>query len=152
LKQRIGLRCSLGALTLAETDAYIAARLRIAGGDGSPVFTPEAVVTIHNRSRGIPRTISVICDNALVTGFALDLRPIDRDVVLEVCRDFDFDEAQGDGWATPRQRDDEHASRRAGSFVADAAATAGDEGAAMPAVDDRGPARPNDERSRRFAR
>jgi general secretion pathway protein A len=39
---------------------------------------------------GIPRTISVICDNALVTGFALDWRPVDRDVILEVCRDLDL--------------------------------------------------------------
>jgi general secretion pathway protein A len=90
LKQRIGLRCSLTALELPETVAYIAARLRVAGGDGSPVFTDDAVATIHARSRGIPRSISVIADNALVTAFALDLRPVDRDVVLEICRDFDF--------------------------------------------------------------
>jgi len=35
----------------------------------------EAIDTVHQRSGGIPRTISVICDNALVTGFALDKRP-----------------------------------------------------------------------------
>jgi general secretion pathway protein A len=99
LKQRIGLRCSLAALAPSETAAYIAARLRIAGGDDTQVFTDEAIATIHDRSRGIPRTISVIADNALVTAFALDQRPVDRDMVLEVCRDFDFggtpdDEAQ----------------------------------------------------------
>lgn len=93
LKQRIGLRCSLTALELPETVAYIAARLRIAGGDGSPVFTDDAIATIHARSYGIPRSISVIADNALVTAFALDLRPVDRDVVLEICRDFDFGDA-----------------------------------------------------------
>jgi general secretion pathway protein A len=92
LKQRIGLRCSLAALAPAETVAYIAARLRIAGGDDTQVFTDEAIGTIHECSRGIPRTISVIADNALVTAFALDRRPVDRDVVLEVCRDFDFGE------------------------------------------------------------
>jgi hypothetical protein len=32
----------------------------------------------------------VICDNALVSGFALDRRPVGRDVVLEVCADFDL--------------------------------------------------------------
>jgi len=90
LKQRIGLRCTLAPLTGAETSAYIAARMRIAGGDASAVFTADAIETIHERSGGIPRTVSVICDNALVSGFALDRRPIDSDVVLEVCADFDF--------------------------------------------------------------
>jgi general secretion pathway protein A len=90
LKQRIGLRCSLTALTPLETSAYIASRLRVAGGGSVDVFTEDAIATIHERSGGIPRTISVIADNALVTGFALDYRPVDREVVLEVCRDFDF--------------------------------------------------------------
>jgi general secretion pathway protein A len=90
LKQRIGLRCSLSPLTLEETDAYITARVRTAGGDAKTLFTADAIETIHRRSGGIPRTISVICDNALVTGFALDWRPVDREVVLEVCADFDF--------------------------------------------------------------
>jgi len=92
LKQRIGLRCTLAPLTEAETASYIAARLRIAGADAAAVFTAEAIRTIHERSAGIPRTISVICDNALVSGFALDRRPVDRAVVVEVCRDFDFAE------------------------------------------------------------
>ena len=64
--------------------------MRIAGGESDDVFTDDAIATIHQRSRGIPRMISVIADNALVTGFALDYRPVDREVVLEVCRDFDF--------------------------------------------------------------
>ena len=90
LKQRIGLRCSLAPLTLDETTAYIAARLRIAGGSAPTVFTGEAIEMVHRRSGGIPRTISVICDNALVSGFALDQRPVDVKTVLEVCQDFDF--------------------------------------------------------------
>lgn len=94
LKQRLGLRCSLAALDAAETAAYVEARVRIAGGDAATLFTPEAIQTIHRRSRGIPRTISVICDNALVSGFALDQRLIDKDIVLEVCEDFDFPEAE----------------------------------------------------------
>jgi general secretion pathway protein A len=90
LKQRIGLRCSLAPLDLSGTLAYIAARVRIAGGEAPQLFTPAAVNEIHSRSGGIPRTISVICDNALVSGFALDRKQIDRDLILEVCADFDF--------------------------------------------------------------
>src|SRR5262249_2400747 len=90
LKQRIALRCDLVPLTLQETASYIAARIRIAGGDSARIFTREAVMLIHERSGGIPRVISVICDNALVTGFALERRPVGHTVVLDVCRDFDL--------------------------------------------------------------
>jgi general secretion pathway protein A len=99
LKQRIGLRCTLTALTLAETSAYIKERMRIAGGESDDVFTDDAIEMIHERSRGIPRLISVIADNALVTGFALDYRPVDRDVIIEVCRDFDFGDRADDAVA-----------------------------------------------------
>ena len=90
LKQRVALRCELAALTLNETASYIAARIRVAGGDAPRVFSRDAVSLIHECSRGIPRTISVICDNALVTAFALQRRPVGPDVVVEVCLDFDF--------------------------------------------------------------
>jgi general secretion pathway protein A len=88
LKQRVALRCDLAALDIRETAAYIAGRLAIAGGDSAHVFTREAVQTIYERSRGIPRTISVICDNTLLTGFAAGVRPVGPNLVLEVCRDF----------------------------------------------------------------
>ena len=87
MKQRVALRSEIGPLSLPETAGYIAGRIRIAGGDVSQVFTRDAVVAIFDRSRGIPRTISVICDNALVTGFATDAKPITKKVVLEVCSD-----------------------------------------------------------------
>ncbi len=90
LKQRIALRCRLLPLTASETAQYVEFRLRTAGGDPGRTFTRRAIDLIHQRSGGIPRTISVICDNALMSGFALDQRPIGRDLVLEVCRDLDF--------------------------------------------------------------
>lgn len=90
LKQRVALRCSLRALTLKETAAYIAGRIGVAGGDAANIFTGKAVQLIHRYSRGVPRTISVICDNALVTGFAADERPIDVGTVRDVCRDLDL--------------------------------------------------------------
>jgi general secretion pathway protein A len=90
LKQRVALRCEIVPFALEETAAYIAERIRIAGGDASRLFTREAVFLIHERAGGIPRTINVICDNALVTGFGLGRRPIDRAIVEEVVRDFDL--------------------------------------------------------------
>jgi general secretion pathway protein A len=90
LKQRVGLRCEVSPLDLAETAAYIASRIRTAGGEAAKLFTREAVMLIHDYSRGIPRTISVICDNALLSGLALGQKPVGRDIVLEVCQDFDL--------------------------------------------------------------
>jgi type II secretory pathway predicted ATPase ExeA len=88
LRQRIALRCETWPFELHETAAYIASRIETAGGAPAALFTQEAVAAIHRASRGIARTISVLCDNALVTGMALDRRTIDRAIVLEVCRDF----------------------------------------------------------------
>ena len=87
LKQRIALRCELRPLTQSETAGYLAGRIRAAGGVGAHVFTREAVVLIHERARGIPRTISVIADNALLTAFALKVKPVNSQVVTEVCQD-----------------------------------------------------------------
>jgi general secretion pathway protein A len=90
LKQRIALRCELKPLNLSDTASYIASRIRTAGGDPANIFTREAVTLIHEHSHGLPRTISVICDNALTSGFALDQRPVDGHIVLEICQDFDL--------------------------------------------------------------
>jgi general secretion pathway protein A len=90
LKQRISLRCELGTFTFQETGAYIAGRLRIAGGEPATIFTREAVLAIHDASHGVPRTINVVCDNALIGGFAVQQHPVTRALVEEVCRDFDL--------------------------------------------------------------
>jgi general secretion pathway protein A len=90
LKQRVALRCEISPLDLPETASYIATRIRQAGGDAARLFTREAVTLIHEHSGGIPRTISVMCDNALVSGMALGRQPVDRAIVMEVARDFDL--------------------------------------------------------------
>jgi general secretion pathway protein A len=90
LKQRVALRCELTALDARETAEYIAGRIRIAGGNSVLVFTRQAVDSVYQGSGGIPRLISVVCDNALISGFAADRRPVDREIVADVCRDFDL--------------------------------------------------------------
>ncbi len=93
LKQRVALRCELGVLSLPETAAYLAGRIRAAGGVGAQVFTREAVTLMHDRSHGIPRTINVLADNALLSAFAVGERPVTRQTVLDVCQDFDLQHA-----------------------------------------------------------
>lgn len=95
LKQRVALRCAVEPFSVAETGAYVATRIRAAGGEASRLFTRESVMLVHERSRGIPRLINVICDNALLSGMALGRRPVGQDVVQEVCKDFDLRQASG---------------------------------------------------------
>jgi general secretion pathway protein A len=90
LKQRVALRCELVAFDFNETAAYIAGRLRIAGGEPATILTREAVLAIHEASGGLPRTINVICDNALISGFATQTKPVVRAIVDEVTLDFDI--------------------------------------------------------------
>lgn len=92
LKQRVTLRCEIAPFSQQETAAYIAWRIRTAGGDAAKLFTREAVVLIHERSGGIPRTVSVMCDNALLTGFGLGRQPVNYETVLEVANDLDLHE------------------------------------------------------------
>ncbi len=94
LKQRVVLRCELTPLSLKDTAAYISGRVKTAGGEATRLFTRDAVVAIHDHSAGIPRVISVICDNALVNGFAADQKPVGASVVGEVCRSLSLPSAK----------------------------------------------------------
>jgi type II secretory pathway predicted ATPase ExeA len=100
IKQRIALRCTLSTLDVRQVAAYISGRIQIAGGVAGQVFTREAVMAIHAHSSGIPRVISVICDNALLAGFAAGVRPVTSALVEEVCAEFGIDRAPGPGEET----------------------------------------------------
>ena len=86
----MALRCHLGLLSPTETAGYIAGRLRVAGGDAGQIFTREAVEIVAERSGGVPRTVNVICDNALVGGFAAGAKPVGARIVRDVCEEFDL--------------------------------------------------------------
>lgn len=97
LKQRIALRCELSVLDLAATAAYVAGRLRIAGGSPAEIFTRNAIDAVWQAAGGVPRIINVICDNALIGGFATQTKPVTRALVEEVIRDFDLGAAREAG-------------------------------------------------------
>lgn len=86
LRQRINLRYHLAPLTEKETHEYIEKRLRIAGS-AEPIFTDQAIREIYRRSGGIPRLINILCDNALLNGYALDQKQVDKKSVREVSAD-----------------------------------------------------------------
>jgi general secretion pathway protein A len=92
LRQRLTLRAKTHPLTLEETRAYVAQRLRIAGSNGQQIFDPEALAFIHRYSAGIPRVVNLICEHCLVSAFVDHEKVIRSSVVEAVARDFDLGE------------------------------------------------------------
>jgi general secretion pathway protein A len=90
LKQRISLGCEIKPLKPEEVSGYIRARLKTAGASHLDIFTADAVALIYRASGGIPRLINNICDNALLTGFAMNARPVTDEIVAEVALSLDL--------------------------------------------------------------
>jgi general secretion pathway protein A len=88
LKQRIALRCHLSPLTLSETTEYVARRLKIAGAPGAnEIFSRPAIEEVFRQSRGIPRLVNTICENALLAGYAKHASTITSEIIESVARD-----------------------------------------------------------------
>lgn len=85
--QRVTVHCHLGSLDSEEMNRYINHRLRIAGTNHHSLFTDDALKGVYKYSRGIPRVINILCDAALVYGFADGLKTIDGRVIEEVVKD-----------------------------------------------------------------
>ncbi len=98
LKQRIVLRSTLLPFPEQETLAYILSRLERAGMSTQTVFAPEVLSEIHRRSQGIPRLINAICDNLLLTAFAMESKVATLEMLEEVSRDMRLE------WPGRRQR------------------------------------------------
>jgi general secretion pathway protein A len=92
LRQRITLRCRTAPLTLEETFGYVSERLHIAGANGEPVFSKEAIQTVHLYSAGIPRVANLLCEHSLINAYVDHLRPVPAHLVEEVAREFQLDE------------------------------------------------------------
>jgi general secretion pathway protein A len=93
LKQRIAIRTHLCALDFEETKRYIRLRLQIAGENprSSPLFPEESVAAVYRYSRGLPRLINTICENALVAAYARRLRCVTPEIVEYVAKEFRLD-------------------------------------------------------------
>jgi general secretion pathway protein A len=89
LKQRIALRSRLASLDLEETCGYVYRRLQIAGNSNpAQVFPIDAIAELHRQSRGYPRLINTLCENALIEGYARQSRSISPEVIVQIAADF----------------------------------------------------------------
>ncbi|MGD0229483.1 MAG: AAA family ATPase [Syntrophorhabdales bacterium] len=89
LKQRLAVRSTIRPLTRQESLDYIGFRLEKAGSSPAAVFTAPALKKIIKRAHGIPRLLNVLCDNALITGFGYERKPVTKKIVTEIIKDFD---------------------------------------------------------------
>ena len=94
--QRIAVAYHLTPLDEAETGQYIRHRLRVAGGD-SDIFTDASCREVWAITGGVPRLINILCDSALVYGFADQHNCIDVDLVKDVVRDRQMDVGEEEG-------------------------------------------------------
>jgi general secretion pathway protein A len=86
LRQRLIFRIALKPLDAGDTMGYIEARIATAGATRSP-FTARACHAVHRYSRGVPRLVNVICDNAMLAGYALDNSVIEDSLIDEIAAD-----------------------------------------------------------------
>jgi general secretion pathway protein A len=94
LRQRIVLRYEIQPLDAEDTRSYVEERLRLAGDSGTGIFKKGALDEIYRVTGGIPRLINIVCDSALLLGFAREQAVMGRDAIREVSRDLDLDGAR----------------------------------------------------------
>lgn len=85
--QRIAVDCHLEALSAEETRTYIRHRIAVAGGKDPDLFDNSACDAIYRHTGGVPRVVNLLCDAALVYGFAEQIRKIDVGIVNDAAAD-----------------------------------------------------------------
>lgn len=90
LRQRILVRCRLQPLSEDELAEYLVHRLHVAGGNGHVTFDDRAIRLIHKKSKGIPRMVNAISDNALLAGYVAGLRVVGRRQVKKALSDMEY--------------------------------------------------------------
>lgn len=93
LRQRITIRCNTCPLSREEMQSYINERLRIAGANGQPIFSLEAIDVVYRHSQGIPRIANLLCEHSLVNAFVDQVRPIPAHIVEDVALEFELQKA-----------------------------------------------------------
>ncbi len=116
LRQRISVNYHIEPLNESETAAVIEHRLKVAGATRN-YFTTNAVKEIHAFSKGFPRLINVICNQAMMTGYSAGLTRLDGKIIRECAWELQIHDHSGDqsqykklqaGDRTPVQKPIEH--------------------------------------------
>jgi general secretion pathway protein A len=98
LRQRISVWSQLGPLDAGETREYVRHRLRVAGALERPIFTDAALRLVHQRTGGVPRLINLLCDRALLAGYADQKAQIGRRIVRQAVAELRPSRPRFGGW------------------------------------------------------
>lgn len=109
LKQRIAVRSHLSPLDLNETKGYIECRLQLAGSaEPGKIFPTETVAAVHRHSRGFPRLINTVCENALIAAYARQAASVTPEMIDTIAADFRL----GVQTVSPERKNSEEADLR----------------------------------------
>lgn len=95
LSQRITVRCRLTPMKLNDTQDYISHRLKVSGSRIPGLFTRGAVKMIYRFSRGIPRLINVVCDQALVLAWTRESLTVTSSIATQVIAEAQAGSSEG---------------------------------------------------------
>ena len=97
MRQRIAVFYHLTPLTEEDAKKYIVHRLKIASRSDRQYFTDQALDTVYQFSKGVPRLINQICDSALLNGFIYEKEIIDHGLMQEVVRESPSNQIMSEG-------------------------------------------------------
>jgi len=89
LEQRITVKFHLDTLSSSEVSAYIDHRLRIAGLQDGQILDAESKLEVFKASRGVPRLVNIICDQALLLAYVEDERSVTADTIRRVISEWE---------------------------------------------------------------
>lgn len=87
LNQRVSVRAKLSRLSEADTVKYVQHRLYVAGRDCDDIFEDRALEAVYEISKGIPRLINVVCDNAMMRAQKEGVTKISSEMVVALLRE-----------------------------------------------------------------
>ncbi len=87
--QRVSSHYHINGLSKVEVNNYIRYRLKVGEAKNPDIFQKDAIELIYKHSLGIPRIINVICDTALVYGYADGQKTIEKDIIDNVIKERD---------------------------------------------------------------
>lgn len=93
LRQRVAVRATITRLTRAESVEYIRHRLARSARGNAAVFSDRAIDRIVRQAKGVPRTINILCDNALIAGFGYQERKVRLGTAKKVIAAMDGEKA-----------------------------------------------------------
>jgi general secretion pathway protein A len=86
LCQRISVSYHIAPLTEDETRAYLEHRLQVAGATHE-IFPPETTRAVYRHTRGYPRLINILCDHALMSGYAIGVATLNPVIIAECAQE-----------------------------------------------------------------